>query len=122
MSDLKAFLDAQGLGQYLQTFCDEEITDVALLKSMGDEMLRESMEELGMEAAHVEKLSSALFGGDKDGDEGLSLDVAVGRRVERDLADVAGPPGGLAAIPDVELQQNLAAKGRRRDAHLRRRA
>ena len=63
MSDpLAAFLKPLGLIDYLQTFKDEEIHDVSLLKSMGEEMLRESMEELGMSTPHIDKLAKAVFG------------------------------------------------------------
>ena len=61
------------LEEYAKTFAEEELTDVALLHSMGDEMLRDSMSELGMEAAHVEKLAKDLFGGA----------AAVGKKVEK---------------------------------------
>ena len=46
MDELEQFLQPLGLVRYLSTFRDEEINDVALLRSMGEEMLRESMEEV----------------------------------------------------------------------------
>lgn len=45
---------------------------MGLLKSMGDEMLRESLEELGMDLGSVDRLAGALFGEEEDG--GLALE------------------------------------------------
>ena len=74
--ELATVLSNLGLSSYLAIFKDEEINDVALLKSMGPEMLRESMAELEMQAAHVDKLAAALFGAPatQDDDEGLALE------------------------------------------------
>ena len=58
---LRPFLTPLGLDTYLKIFEDEEITDVALLRSMGPEMLRESMEELSMAPEHINVLEKALF-------------------------------------------------------------
>ena len=58
---LRPFLTPLGLDTYLKIFEDEEITDVALLRSMGPEMLRESMEELSRAPEHINVLEKALF-------------------------------------------------------------
>ena len=67
--DLVPFLTPLGLAHYAKTFEEEEIHSTDLLKSMGEEMFRESMEELEMKAADVEKLCKALFGGDSGADD-----------------------------------------------------
>ncbi|KAL3926227.1 MAG: hypothetical protein SGPRY_003395 [Prymnesium sp.] len=41
----------------------QAITDVALLSSMGAEMLRENLDELGLESAAIERLAAELFPG-----------------------------------------------------------
>ena len=71
MSEVLAFLRPLGLERYHSMFEDEAITEVDLLRSMGEAMLRESMEELGMQAAHTEKLARALF---PSGSGGVPLD------------------------------------------------
>lgn len=96
-NDLERLLSSLSLESYLPTFKEEEINDVALLKSMGEEMLRESMDELGMTEPHTEKLAKALFGGGAaaadDGDDGLALE------------DNADEDGGL------ELEENADEDG-----------
>ena len=113
MATLQSFLDSLGLAQYLQTFHDEEITDVDLLKSMGDEMLRESMDELGMESAHVDKLSRALFGGEESEEEGLALegndeddDEPLALEDNPVEAPAAAPPVAVPAQPVVSEASN----------------
>ena len=122
MSDpLAAFLKPLGLIDYLQTFKDEEINDVSLLKSMGEEMLRESMEELGMSTPHIDKLAKAVFGGGKaadDDDDGLALEENADddeplALEENDLslednAAVAPPPA--PAAPTVSDASKKAAE------------
>ena len=75
--DLLSFLTKLGLAGYAQTFEDEEIHEVALLESMGEEMLRESMVELEMKATDVDTLAKALFGGASQ-----SAQTAVARDME----------------------------------------
>lgn len=57
-----ALLTRLGLDQYADTFEDEAITDTSLLISMGPEMLRDNLEELGLDAAAVDALADELFG------------------------------------------------------------
>ena len=87
MADVETFLKSIGLGKYAATFADEEITEVALLRSMGEDMLRESMEELGMELPHVNTLTKALFGG-SGGAERLAEDEYVAEVELRPRAQV----------------------------------
>ena len=103
--DLRAFLAPLGLEPYLATFEEEEIHTVALLKSMGKDMFVESMDELEMAAADVEKLSSALFGASSasaaqeasaaEDDEGLALEDNGDD--DNDDDDDDGPPGPKAS-------------------------
>ena len=64
-----ALLDKLSLSKYNETFEDEAITDVSLLISMGADMLRENLEELGLDADAIELLASELF---PDEDEEVS--------------------------------------------------
>ena len=62
-SDLAALLEKLGLQHYASTFEEEAITDVDLLRSMGKEMLCESLVEIGLGERDVKKLAAAIFGG-----------------------------------------------------------
>ena len=67
---------------------------------MGAEMLRENLEELGLDESAITTLESALFpgGGDDDDDDGLELE------------ENAGPtPSGAPPLPAPQLPANLPA-------------
>ena len=130
---LAAFLKPLGLGSYLDTFREEEINDVALLKSMGEDMLRESMEEIGMTSEHVETLAKAVFGGgapaakdddslaledNADDDEPLALeenDDEGGLELEENATAPAAVSPGKAAPPPAAAPTVPAAPA----AHIR---
>ena len=57
---LAELLAQLNLGAHLPALQDEEL-DLELLRSMGSAVLASSMQELGMEAAEVARLSGALF-------------------------------------------------------------
>ena len=63
-SEVAALLDKLSLARYKDTFDDEAITEVSLLTSMGDAMLRENLEELGLDAAAIDALAAELFDDD----------------------------------------------------------
>lgn len=93
------------LSKHAEIFAEEEINEVSLLTSMGPEMLRENLDELGLDAPSIEALASALFpGAAADGDdEVLQLE-------ENDLAE---PSGGMSqgqpmqAVPVDGLPDDL---------------
>ena len=60
-SGVAALLEGLGLAEHIETFVEEEITDIALLESMGPEMLASNLAELGIDAAGIERISAALF-------------------------------------------------------------
>ena len=115
--DLSALLSKLSLEQYKSTFEDEEITEVSLLHSMGEEMLRESMVELGMKDAHVDVLAKALFSEEGDGEDELALEdnddgddddgLALedndddGLALEANEAPAPAPPASVAAAEPV---------------------
>ena len=74
---VSALLSRLSLTQYAETFAEEEINDVSLLTSMGADMLRENLEELGLDAPAIDALASALFP-DDDGDEVVMLEENEG--------------------------------------------
>jgi len=94
--DLSALLSKLSLEQYKSTFEDEEITEVSLLHSMGEEMLRESMVELGMKDAHVDVLAKALFSEEGDGEDELALEDNAGGDDDDGLALEDNDDDGLA--------------------------
>jgi len=91
-SEVAALLSRLGLDRYAETFADEEILDVSLLSSMGAEMLRENLEELGLDAPAIDALASELFPADAD-DEVLEL--------EENDTSAAAPTGSGAPPPAV---------------------
>ena len=60
-SCVAALLEGLGLAEHIATFEEEEITDIALLESMGPEMLASNLAELRIDAAGIERISAALF-------------------------------------------------------------
>lgn len=60
-SGVAALLEGLGLAEHIDTFVEEEITDIALLESMGPEMLASNLAELRIDAAGIERISAALF-------------------------------------------------------------
>lgn len=60
-SGVATLLEGLGLAEHIDTFVEEEITDIALLESMGPEMLASNLAELRIDAAGIERISAALF-------------------------------------------------------------
>ena len=60
-SGVAALLEGLGLAEHIDTFVEEEITDIALLESMGPEMLASNLAELRIDAAGIKRISAALF-------------------------------------------------------------
>ena len=59
--NIPSLLQRLGHAQYVQVFVDEELTDVALLRSMGPVMLRANLSELGVDDVVANALSVELF-------------------------------------------------------------
>ena len=72
-AELVEVLSRLGLSRYTPQFEEEEITELNLLTSMGMKMLRENLEELGMDADAIASLSTALFP-EGVGEDGLMLE------------------------------------------------
>lgn len=92
--ELVALLSRLGLERHVEQFEEEAITELSLLRSMGAEMLRENLTELGMEPEAIAVLSAALFpeaSEEADDDEGgLTLeDNEHGGAAERDTEAAA---------------------------------
>lgn len=90
--ELVALLSRLGLERHVEQFEEEAITELSLLRSMGAEMLRENLTELGMELGAIAALSAALFPeADEDEDaDGLTLeDNEHGGAAEQDTESVA---------------------------------
>ena len=97
--ELVALLSRLGLERHVEQFEEEAITELSLLRSMGAEMLRENLTELGMELEAIAVLSAALFpeaNEEADDDEGgLTLEDnehggAAGRDTEAAAILAAG--------------------------------
>ena len=96
-SELVALLARLELAHYVPAFEEEAITELPLLTSMGVDMLRENLEELGLDAAAVAKLADALFPADGEDDGELELeDNAVDG--DPQLEDNAVDPAEIAAV------------------------
>ena len=90
--ELVALLSRLGLERHVEQFEEEAITELSLLRSMGADMLRENLTELGMELEAIAALSAALFPeADEDEDaDGLTLeDNEHGGAAERDAEAAA---------------------------------
>ena len=101
-SDVAALLDRLGLEQHAAIFEEEEINEVSLLTSMGSEMLRENLDELGLDGASIDTLAGALFpdepgGGYDDEDGGLELEENAGPSAPPPEAPPV--PSGAAPTP-----------------------
>ena len=94
-----------------QVFEEEAITDVSLLTSMGEEMLRENLEELGLEPSAVDLLASDLFpgggGGDDDDDDVLELEDNADAEVVPSGGTPANAAATGAAVPVDALPDDL---------------
>ena len=98
MSEISALLAKLSLSKYEEVFVEEAITEVSLLTSMGDAMLRENLEELGLDAAAIEALAAELFPGAATGDDGDDGDELV-------LEDADAPP------PPTQSASRVATPG-----------
>ena len=122
--ELVALLSRLGLERHVEQFEEEAITELSLLRSMGAEMLRENLTELGMELEAIAALSTALFPeADEDEDaDGLTLEDnehggaaeqdteaaatrASGRRAPGDHLTEPNAPGDRQAETELEAQQ-----------------
>lgn len=117
MSEISALLAKLSLSKYEEVFVEEAITEVSLLTSMGDAMLRENLEELGLDAAAIEALAAELFPGAATGDDGddgdeLVLEDANAPPPPTQSASRVAPPGPavpIDALPDDLTQEEIDA-------------
>ena len=65
--ELTRLLERLGLERHLPTFEEEAITELSLLQSMGPDHIGENLEELGLDASAVARLSAEIFGAAADG-------------------------------------------------------
>lgn len=92
-ANVATMLAALGLERYVPVFEEEAITDVALLHSMGAEMLRENLEELGLDPAAIGAVAGALF---------PETESAAGPSLEEQPADRPAVPSGADAPTVIE--------------------
>jgi len=64
MNSVSALLSKLHLDRYVEIFEEEAITETELLTSMGAEMLRTNLEELGLESGAIDQLAAELFPGE----------------------------------------------------------
>lgn len=105
--ELVALLSRLGLERHVEQFEEEAITELSLLRSMGAEMLRENLAELGMELEGITVLSAALF---PEADEEADDDEG-GCVLEDNENDGAAERDAVAAA--------ILATGRRAPGHAR---
>jgi len=120
--DLLALLSRLGLERHVELFEEEAITELSLLRSMGADMLRENLTELGMELEAIAVLSAALFlEADEEADDdegGLTLeDNEHGGAAERDTEAAAALAMGRRA-PGHDLTEPNAPDDRQVELEL----
>lgn len=71
-ASVATLLSKLNLNQYADVFEDEAITEISLLTSMGSEMLRENLEELGLDIEAIDKLAAELFPAERTTDQTLN--------------------------------------------------
>ena len=109
--ELVSLLSRIGLERHVPLFEEEAITELALLTSMGKGMLCENLDELGLVAADVAMLSTALFPAEEE-DDGPALED----NDDDDDDDDDGPqleanaPQAQAEAPDEPLSQDQLAE------------
>jgi len=105
---ISSLLSRLGLDHYTEVFEEEAITDASLLHSMGAEMLRENLEELGLDDTAISKLSTELFPDDED--EALMLEEND-HRATGDAQLPAGPEPTVTvdALPNDLTQEEIDA-------------
>jgi tetratricopeptide (TPR) repeat protein len=115
-SEVAQLLAKLNLTQYNEVFEEEAITEVSLLVSMGDAMLRENLEELGLDAAAVDALAGELFPGatgggaaDDDDDEDELVLEDGDAPPQPAAAAAAGPTVPVDALPDDLTQEEIDA-------------
>ena len=115
MATVTELLARLSLEQYAEVFEEEAITETSLLSSMGNEMLRENLEELGLDSAAIDKLAGELFPGeaaaapDDDDDDDDEL-LVEDNQEEEDAADDSQPvPSGGEKLPDDLTAEEIAA-------------
>jgi len=114
-SEVAALLSRLNLSRHAALFEEEEINDVALLTSMGPEMLNENLDELGLDADSITALSGALFpqqqsaaaspaAGDDD-EDGLELEDNAS--APPPMPSGAAPPLPTAPLPELPPADEL---------------
>jgi len=96
-AELTALLAELGLEELQPVLEEEAINELALLQSMGAEMLQENLSEIGVSEDSISRLSAALF---PDDDEGLEIE-------ENDEPVPSGgePSGGDGAVATVAYKE-----------------
>ena len=103
-AELVGVLSRLGLSRYTPQFEEEEITELNLLTSMGMKMLRENLEELGMDADAIASLSTALFP-EGVGEDGLMLEDNE-QPVTSTAPAAAAKEGEDEAEEELQLESN----------------
>lgn len=121
---IESLLARLKLTQHLPLFQEEAIEDSSLLVSMGNDMLRENLEELGLDDASIDTLANELFpgGGEDDDDDELMMEdndagadgaaAAKPTGAEAAMAVASGPlpqSAPIDALPDDLTQEEIDA-------------
>lgn len=102
--ELVALLSRLGLERHVEQFEEEAITELSLLTSMGAEMLRENLAELGMELEAIAALSNALFPKAEEASEG-GLTLEDNELAEQDTELQLEPNAPEDLKMELEAQQ-----------------
>jgi hypothetical protein len=119
-ADLTALLARLGLGRLEETLVEEAITELPLLTSMGAEMLRENLTEIGVDKADIAVLAAELFppaaaaAADGTAADSSSAASAEGADAPRGGGALAPRPGNGAG-PAAEAASAAAAAGMTHD-------
>lgn len=110
-TELVSLLSRLGLERHVPLFEEEAITELTLLTSMGKDMLKENLDELGLEAADVVKLSMALFPEEDEDDDGPALEDNDGGDDDDDGPQLeANAPQAQAEAAEERVSQEQLAE------------
>lgn len=116
VATVTALLSQLNLNKYAEVFEEEAITETSLLSSMGSEMLRENLEELGLDSDAINQLAEALFPGDGKEQQGLGQpqeeedELLVEDNLEEAAVEESSPiPSGGDTLPDDLTQEEIDA-------------
>lgn len=108
--ELVTLLSRLGLERHVPLFEEEAITELTLLTSMGKDMLCENLDELGLVAADVAKLSTALFPEEEEEDDGPALEDNDDDDDDGPQLEANAPPAQAEAVAEEPVSQEQLAE------------